>query len=135
MVKNRSVRTLTLVVGAMLVAVGPMAFAAENGTVIVNGNTIELDGPVVRIGAHYVLLPAESYLKGMGAQTSWNVNTKQLMALRGDVQMIMVIGQNFALVNGVHMPLTLAAQTLSGKPYVPLRPCAEAFGMEVAWDA
>jgi len=135
MVRKRKLWTRLSVAGAMLFALASVGFSAEHAAVIVNGKTIELDGPIVRIGVGHVLLPAESYLRGLGAKVTWDATTQQVTALKGQVRMIMVIGQNFAVVNGVQMPLTMPAQTLSGKPYVPVRPCAEAFGMEVAWDA
>ncbi len=62
MVRKRKLWTRLSVAGAMLFALASVAFSAEHAAVIVNGKTIELDGPIVRIGVGHVLLPAESYL-------------------------------------------------------------------------
>ncbi len=129
--KHPTWRAIVLIAaGTTRVALGAVTPAAAV-TVTVDGKRIEIDGPLLRIGTAYRLLPAVSYLEGLGARVTWDANTQQITAVKDNRRLIMVIGQDYAIVNGAKVPLSIGAQTLSGKPYVPVIGSADALGFVV----
>lgn len=131
--KHPTCRAIVVIAaGTILMVLGAVASSA--GEVTLDGKPVKLDGPLLRIGSQYRLLPAVSYLEGLGARVTWDANTQQITAVKANTRLILVIGQDYAIVNGDKVPLSIGAQTLTGKPYVPLMSCADLLGFDVARD-
>lgn len=132
--KHATCRAIVLLAAGTVLAVLAAVTPATAVTVKVDGKRIEIDGPLLRIATDYKLLPAVSYLEGLGARVTWDANTQQITAVKGDMRLIMVIGQDYVMLNGARRDLPVGAQTISGKPYVPVVTPARAFGFDVDWD-
>lgn len=101
------------------------------------GKTIDFDLPPVIKGGR-VLVPVRAITRGMGAEVDWEEDTQTVTITRGDVTVIMVLGQSFITViddEGTHtVQMDQLVQVISNRTFVPLRFLAEALGDKIDYD-
>ena len=139
--KTRSRFLLSLLLGFCLL-IGPFgllsASAAPPGGVAtpiyLEGKEI-LAGECLRIeGTTYV--PLRKFCALFGAdEIAWNNRTKTATVSADFLSMTVQTGNIYIYANGHYFYTVAAVCNLSGSLYVPIRPLARAFALELEWDA
>lgn len=88
--------------------------------------------PVLEDGR--TLLPMRAIFEALGAQVSWNEESKTAEAKIGEVTIRLTENSKAAYVNGGATELDVPAKILDGRFVVPVRFVAEASGAKVEWD-
>ncbi len=101
--------------------------------VSVNGKMVPPDPPAVERGGS-VLLPVRTVFTALGADVTWEAATMTAIAVRRGTTVRMTINSRTAYVNGQPVTLSVPAQLINDRSYVPVRFPAEAFGAQVDWD-
>ena len=104
------------------------------GSVFVKKNLIKFDTPAYIKGGRTVV-PVRAITEGLGAEVSFNPETFEVTIVKGDTTIILSIGSNVAIVNGVSVELDSQSEITNSRTYVPIRFIAETFGLTVDWDA
>ncbi len=101
--------------------------------VVVNGSTIYgTNKPYTENGR--MLVPMRKIFEAIGADVSWDSETKTITAQRNGVTAKIQIGSNVIYVGDKTIALDTAARVEGGETYVPVRAVAEAFGADVDWN-
>lgn len=88
--------------------------------------------PVVISGV--TLVPISDILRPIGADIYWDPNTRTAIINKDGTEIVIVIGQSYATVNGNKINLALPARLQSGRTMIPLRFVSESLGYNVQWD-
>lgn len=88
--------------------------------------------PVLEDGR--TLLPMRAIFEALGAQVSWNEESKTAEAKIGEVTIRLTENSKTAYVNGGATELDVPTKILDGRFVVPVRFVAEASGAKVEWD-
>ncbi len=106
----------------------------QNIGVTVDGTPVRFnDAHPVMVG-NSVLVPLRGVFEEMGAEVRWNQRRQEVVAVKGDKTIRLVIGERFADVGGRSVQLTVPAQNRNGSTLVPLRFLSEALGAQVRWN-
>ena len=111
-----------------------VAFAADI-TVTLNGEAIDFADQAPEIVEGRTLVPLRAIFEALGASVEWDQATKTVTSSMDDVTIKLTIGDNTLYRNGEGVTLDVAAQILNGRTMVPARAIAEAYGVDVQWDA
>lgn len=71
----------------------------------------------------------------MGAEVSYDPETRTITVKQGDVSVSFVLNQKQAKVNGQIIQLQVPATTVNGNTVVPLRFISESLGADVEYDS
>ena len=104
------------------------------GSISVKKNLIKFDTPPYIKGGRTVV-PVKAITEGLGAKVSFNVETFEVTIVKDDITIVLTIGSNIALVNGVPVKLDAKSEITNSRTYVPIKFIAETFGLPVEWDA
>ncbi|MEW9673287.1 copper amine oxidase N-terminal domain-containing protein [Ammoniphilus sp. 3BR4] len=111
-------------------------FTIDSTTYTVNGVEKTADvAPFIQDGRTF--LPIRFVAEAVGVTESnviWNANTKTVTLIKGDRIAQIQIGSKNLVVNGVSVPMDVAAFVKDGRTVLPLRYVAQALGAEVTWD-
>ncbi len=108
---------------------------AQGISVYVNGEPVQFTGARPQQMNGRVMVPLRGVMEKLGAYVSYLKESRTVIATKGDVDMQMRIGENYALVNGRRTSLDVPAQIYGASTMVPLRFMSEALGAQVLWDA
>lgn len=99
-----------------------------------NGNNVvTLDTPAyINNGRTY--LPVRAMGESLGAQVSWNAETRTVTLKRGNDQVEMVIGDYNIKVNGSYTTMEVVPEIVGGRTMLPARYVSEAFGALISWN-
>lgn len=97
------------------------------------GSPIPTDTPAYTSRGR-VMVPMRAIFEWLGARVDYDSATGAITARRGDTTVRIRVGDNHALVNGVHTSLDAPAESRGVRTCVPLRFVAEALGARVDWD-
>ncbi|MGE5423653.1 MAG: copper amine oxidase N-terminal domain-containing protein [Ignavibacteriales bacterium] len=118
---------------ALILLSAPAALGAA-ATVNVDGKQVYFDvDPVNENGR--LLVPMRQIFEALGAVISWDDKTQTVMAGKENTLITMKIGQIYAQINSVAIPLDTAPKLIRWRTMVPLRFVGEAFGATVNWNA
>lgn len=106
---------------------------AVNVAVQLDGKWLLLDPPAAMVGGR-VMVPLRGIFEAMAAEVKFEPVTKTITATKGEVVVILRLGDSQASVSGKPVKLDVPAQAVRGSTFVPLRFVGEAFGAEVKWD-
>ncbi len=102
--------------------------------VYVKGRRPQMDvPPVIREGR--TLIPFRALAQGLKAEVSWDPETKTVTVVKGDVTVVLTLGETTAYVNGEPVELGVPATLVNNRTMVPLRFIAQALRANVDWDA
>lgn len=108
--------------------------ATDEARIFVNGEKIIFDEkPYIRQGN--TMVPMRAIFEALGANVSYEAQSKKITAEKDGTQVLLWVGQRAASVDGALRQLPTAVVNQNGSAMVPLRFVSEAFGAEVAWDA
>ncbi len=115
----------------LLLLIAKESYAAP--AVMLNHNYIQFDtSPIIEDGR--VLVPLRAIFESLGASVEWDEAAQKIISKKGDIQIILTIGRNKAVKNGVEVILDVPPKVVENRTLVPLRFISEAFGAEVKWD-
>lgn len=128
-----------LVCMAMLLAAAPGAAAVAAGSntaevsVIVNDDRVVFDVPP-QIFDGTTFLPVRLALEPLGAEFDWNGEDQTITIRANGTIIVLTIGGENALVDGVSKPLAKPAMLVDGRTLIPIRFVAEELNYVVDWD-
>ena len=126
-------RILTIAIAVLMLAM--TAFAADNITVTLDGNAIDFADQAPAIVEGRTLVPLRAIFEALGATVEWDQATKTVSSTKDGVSISLAIGSNTLYKNDEAKELDVPAMIIGGRTMVPARAIAEAYGVEVAWDA
>lgn len=80
------------------------------------------------------MLPIRVVAENLGATVTWNEPEQSVTITMGDKEIVIYIGQSFALVDGCPVELDSPAFIANDRAYLPMRFVAENLGATVTWD-
>ncbi|MEW5920985.1 MAG: stalk domain-containing protein [Bacillota bacterium] len=103
----------------------------------VNGKPYTLDAePFVKPKVNRTLVPVRFLSEAMGASVTWVPDKRQVVIRDAGKEIVLTIGSDRVLVNGVEKTLDCPAEILPpGRTFVPLRFVTENLGARVHYDA
>ncbi|MBT2761299.1 copper amine oxidase N-terminal domain-containing protein [Paenibacillus sp. ISL-20] len=131
----RKLLVCTLAIMLCLAAFTPAIYASEV-QVSVDGREVQFpdEHPYVDQRTNLTMVPLAFVSYKLGATTKWNRKLKQITILLNRDIIILVIGDNHALVNGKRVDFEGAAVLKNGRTMVPLRFISEALHSNVDWQ-
>ena len=82
------------------------------------------------------MLPARFVAENLGAVVAWEATALGVVTItKDDLQIILYIGKDYAVVNGQEVLLDSPAYIKDNRTYTPVRFIAEQLGATVTWDA
>lgn len=88
--------------------------------------------PVIRDGR--TLVPVRFIAESLGAKVGWNEKTSTVAVTAEQKAVAMTLGSRTMTVDGRETTLDVAAESINGRTFIPLRALAEAFGKKVFYD-
>ena len=105
----------------------------DNKVVLVNDDPVINDvAPVIKDGRTF--LPIRVIAENLGATVTWDEPTQAVTITKGSLEIVIYIGQPYALVNGTPVELDVPAYIDSDRTFLPVRFIAENLGATVTWD-
>lgn len=99
----------------------------------IDGTSIDSDVPPF-LQQDRTFVPVRAIFEGLGAQVSWDAESKTVTAQKDDTTVSLVIGQKEITVNGTVKTLDVSSQIIENRTMVPARAVSEAFGYDVSWN-
>ena len=127
-----------LMLGLFTVNIGPSATAANEISVYVDGVKLNFDQPPIAKNGR-TLVPVRAIFEALGATVDWIQEEQAVVAQRGDVMIVMVLGKDKFVKEtggdgGMVYDLDVPAEVLNGRTLVPLRAVSEALDCNVEWE-
>lgn len=131
---NKKNAILILLLFIVLCGFNSIAMAESNNiSIVINGAAQEYDQPpVIKNGT--TLVPLRGIFETLGASVTWNSQTKSIKGIKGDTTINLILGSDIAVVNNETVQLSLEAQVIGGRTFVPLRFVSESLGADVRWE-
>ncbi|MGG4107496.1 copper amine oxidase N-terminal domain-containing protein [Paenibacillus lautus] len=131
----RKLLVCTLAIMLCLAAFTPATYASEV-RVSVDGREVQFpdEHPYVDQKTNLTMVPLAFVSDKLGATTKWNGKLKQITILLNRDIIILMIGDNHALVNGKRVDFEGSAVLKNGRTMVPLRFISEALHAIVDWQ-
>ena len=106
-----------------------------SATAYVNDVAQVLDTPpIIDNQTGRTLVPLRFIAEAAGAAVTWNAVTRTVLVTSKAVEIVLVVGDRTARVNGQSQMLDQPAVIMGGRTLVPLRFVAEALGGDVVWN-
>lgn len=110
------------------------AFAEETEIrIVIDGAYQNYDASPV-IENSRTLVPMRGIFESLGAAVNWDEDTRTVMAAKGDMVVMLQIGNATAWVNGEAKNLDVPAKIINDRTMVPVRFISETLGCKVEWD-
>ena len=131
---KKMVKILWLSIIAFLLVFSGAVLSAKDGvTVFIDNAKIDFDvEPAVIDGR--TMVPMRKIFEKLGADVSWNENTKAVTSVKGDKNVYIQIDASELIVNGEVKVLDVPAKLIDSRTMVPVRAISEAFDCIVKWD-
>jgi outer membrane protein assembly factor BamB len=106
----------------------------------INSNIMVVDGvekdvnPAPTIISGSTMVPVRAVSEAFGADVDWIAETKSIVIILGDINIILTIGSETAIVGDSVESVSPPPQIVSGRTMLPFRFIAEALGATVEWD-
>lgn len=126
-----------LIVFVMAIFLGSImsvfTFADEISIHIMGQELKTEDSPQIIDGR--TMVPVRAIFEGIGAEVTWDSNTKTIKGTRENDTVEMVINSDVININGEETTMDASPKIIYGRTYAPARYVAESFGFEVEWDS
>ena len=130
---------ITAIIVAMILPVmaGMLIVSAnENVSVTVDGKKVVFPDAKPFIDENgRTLIPVRFVTEDLGATVEWNAEDREVYITKDKANVLIRIGQERILVNGVTKTMDTKAIIRYDRTYVPIRYVAEGLGATVGWDA
>lgn len=124
---------LVLGVAGLFSLCATSAMAAENITVMVNGENLVMEQAPVSQN-NRTLVPMRAIFEALDAKVDWDGQTQAITATKDDLTVKMAINQKDMTVNEETITLDAAPTLVNDSTMVPVRAVAESFNATVNWD-
>lgn len=114
----------------LIFALAPSVFAVD---VYINGAKLKTDTEPV-IVQDWTMVPVRPIFQAFGASVQWDDINRSVLIRKDRLTILIVIGDDVALVNGAYKQMEVPAQLINNRTMVPVRFAVEALGGGVAWD-
>lgn len=111
---------------------GSLSASAEI-LVKLNGEFLIFDQPPVIVDDR-TLVPFRTIFESLGASVDWIAEERKVVAVRGDIQISLIIDSNILNKNGEEIKIDAPAKIVNDRTMVPARAISEALGASVDWD-
>lgn len=109
-------------------------FDASAIRVDLDGRLLDFDQPPVNVNSR-ILVPVRSIIEALGAEVSWEAETRTVVAKRDGSTLRLQIDNPIPTRDGVPLKaLDVPAQIIGNRTLVPARFVAENYDMDVKWD-
>ena len=119
--------------GEALEAADPTIQVLPVENIMVKGKHLGFDTPPV-IKAGRTLVPVKALVQAFGAQVAWDPALQTVTITKGELTMVLTLGETEVLVNGDPVQLDVPAQAMNGRTVVPLRFIAEKMNFVVTYE-
>ena len=130
---------ITLIIVVMILpVVGGMLNVNANGdvSVTVDGEKVVFPDAKPFIDENgRTLIPVRFVTEDLGATVEWNAEDREVYITKDKANVLIRIGQERILVNGITKTMDTKAIIRYDRTYVPIRYVAEGLGATVGWDA
>ncbi|MGE4215337.1 MAG: N-acetylmuramoyl-L-alanine amidase [Anaerotignaceae bacterium] len=110
------------------------AYSAEEVSINVNGEKITgMDVPPVIINSR-TLVPARAIFEKMGAEVTWNADSKEVYIVKNTDLVVLKINSDTGHTNGLDFKMDTPAKILNDRTMIPVRAASEALGCTVGWE-
>lgn len=79
-------------------------------------------------------MPLRGVFESLGAEVSWNGETRSVIAVKNNTVVELQIGNPTATVNGDPVTIDVPPELREGRTFVPLRFISESLGAVVDWE-
>ncbi|PYI51637.1 stalk domain-containing protein [Paenibacillus flagellatus] len=123
-------RTMIAASLALALAVpGTAAYAADAASTVPPAAEANVSVPAT------ALVPLRDFSESIGAFVQWNEADRSVIVLRGDVELVLKIGDASYTLNGKPMTLDKPVELAGEKTVVTLGVLTEVFGVKAGWNA
>ena len=123
-----------MAVSAAVLLVSTFNAAAKTDiTVSVDGKGVEFDQPPV-IDNDRTLVPMRAIFEALGAEVSWDTDTRTVTSTKGDTEISLAIDSDKMTVGDKTVMLDVPAKIIGDRTMVPVRAISEAMSCKVDWD-
>ncbi|MDO5388111.1 MAG: stalk domain-containing protein [Clostridia bacterium] len=112
----------------------PQKEADNSVRVVVNGTTI-LAQKEAYIENGRILIPMRIIFENLGAEVSWDAETKTVTAIKDNTTVKLQVGSNIMYINNSPVTMDTTVKTVNGETLVSVRAVSEAFNAETNWDS
>jgi sugar lactone lactonase YvrE len=117
----------------------PIVFAIGRNSYSVDGQTFAMDvAPFILNGR--TLVPIRYLADALGAETGWDPSAQAVFITKGTNMVALMVGNSTLTITSIQFNsqstvMDVAPVIANGRTYLPARYVAEAFGLNVSWDA
>jgi len=127
------VRKIGFLLFVMLFVIPQVFYANDQISVYIDGQKQSYsEQPVIKNGS--TLVPMRAIFETLGAEVNWNQAEHTIFAKKDCIDVVLKIGSNSAIVNRVKKDISVPAQLIKNKTFVPLRFIAQSLGADVNWN-
>jgi spore germination protein YaaH len=125
-----------VLIALLFTAVGYVT-ATGNGnqaiSVHLNGTRINFDTQPM-MHNYRTMVPFRALGEAMGASVYWLAETRQILAIKDKIYMVMTIGSDEVLINNITIKIDTPPMIVNDRTLVPVRFFSQAFGYNVIWN-
>ncbi|MCD7853997.1 MAG: copper amine oxidase N-terminal domain-containing protein [Clostridiales bacterium] len=103
-------------------------------TLVIDGQEVESDQPAVIVDGR-TMVPVRVIADALGIWIDYIENTKTVLFEKNNTDIMLTIGNNFAVVDDEEVEIDSPAVIINGRTMVPVRFISEIFSAEVGWNA
>lgn len=126
----KKIRTLLLFV-VLLLGMSVVVSADSGVKIKVDGNMLQNAEAVLKDGS--TLLPVRSVSNALGGDVVWDGLTKTVHITKDNIKVVMPVGEKYMTVNDEKVEMSVPAQVINGRTYVPLRVLGNALDCGITW--
>jgi len=131
LLKNFMVGSMALI----MIMVNAVAVHANDGiSVTIDGERVHFEGQQPALVDGRTLVPVRGVFEMLGFDVDWDGATSTAIITNADYAILITIGSDVFVVNGVPHTLDVPAQIIGGSTMVPIRLPLESVGFDVDWD-
>lgn len=129
MIKRKGIGFLLMI---LLILSGICVSAEVSVNVYVNESVLQSDATPFIVDGR-TMVPMRSIFETLGAEVSWDVNTRKIQATKGDIKIALQIDNNTLYQNERTVMLEVAPTIIGDRTFVPLRAVSESLSADVEW--
>lgn len=126
-------KLISAALSASLLVSSCAALAQDDIKINIDGKKLSFEAePYIDDGT--TLVPMRAVFEALGAEVVWNGEDRTVTSRKDGTEIVLTIGSNMALKNGVTRTITKAPVIVSDYTMVPIRFVCESFNCVVNWD-
>lgn len=124
---------LSLFVISIMLTASVIPVYAANDTVKIKVDGKELSDAQAILKDGSTLLPVRSVGTALGSDVLWDAATQTVILEKDNTTVVAPVGEKFMIVNDEVMDITVPAQIIDGRTYVPLRTLGDVLDCDITW--